>query len=61
MMSEKEVFDDQLIIIPGDIAYPMQQIAEAMGLELEEIVNEILSEYIKLTNDYIISQENTDI
>ena len=58
-MSEKEIFEDKIISIPGKIAYPMNQIAGAMGMGLEEMVQEILSEYIKLTNDYIISQENT--
>jgi len=59
IMSEKEIFEDKIISIPGKIAYPMNQIAGAMGMGLEEMVQEILSEYIKLTNDYIISQENT--
>ena len=58
-MMKEEVFEDKIIIIPGKLAYPMHQIVGAMGITLEEIINEFLSEYIKVTNDYIISQENT--
>ena len=59
-MDEKEVFEDQVLVLPGGIAYPMQQIAVAVGMELNEIVQELLEEYIQSVNNFIIGNENKD-